>query len=76
MLLDTDQDFLDRSVTAKENDVEYCCQVFSDWVESDGTKTYPLTWESLLTLLKDIGCEETADRLEHILQITNMLPLS
>lgn len=49
------------------DDYERCRQVFSHWIEIDGTDDYPVTWDALCELLEDIGFKDVACKLKQSL---------
>ena len=61
---------LDKFSKDTIDDVERCSRVFSAWIKNNGQRDYPLTWEGLHKLLKNMGRRKAAEELYRVLAKT------
>ena len=53
------------------DNVDRCISVFSHWINNNGyPPNYPLTWDGLSELLRDVEHETAAMRLKEVLKET------
>jgi hypothetical protein len=58
------ENFIDGYETKSLKDSTLCCQwVFKKWIDDDGCKDYPITWQGLYDLLCDVGYRGMANKL-------------
>ena len=58
-----------KNIEQMSNDNERRCrEVFVKWIEHEGCRSYPLTWESLYRLLVDVGRHTAMQQLKQALE--------
>lgn len=60
---------LDNCEQKSNDNVDRCARIFSHWIECKGHPNYPLTWDGLSKLLRDIKQETAAARLQEALKM-------
>ena len=54
----------------RRDEVKECCRdVFHDWLEQEGGRNYPVTWQGLCELLEDLEFSALAKQVQQLLQL-------
>ena len=59
-----------EAIEKNRREVKECCRdVFHDWLEQEGGRNYPVTWQGLCELLEDLEFSALAKQVQQLLQL-------